>query len=252
MSGMNDDLIPPQEILDLTCDGTPRAEYPAYGENFVSIWLVDRAKLRPCERVLEIGSGNGNKARALTTYLNEHGSYRGLDIIPAGIEWCQQRYRHHPNFQFQLADIYNDKYNPKGKIDDVGYTLPFSSDEFDLVFLCSVFTHMLEEGIARYVSEVARVLKTGGRCFASFFLLNADTVHWMSNGSPVFKFAHRRKHAMLINRKIRSEVVAMDEEWVRRAFLKARLRITDVTYGYWCGASDLTGSLQDSIIAIKM
>jgi len=38
--------------------------------------------LQPDQQVLDIGSGIGRIARALTTYLSKDGQYRGFDVIP--------------------------------------------------------------------------------------------------------------------------------------------------------------------------
>jgi|HubBroStandDraft_6_1064221.scaffolds.fasta_scaffold14279_2 SAM-dependent methyltransferase len=249
----DDDLVPSQELLDLTSDGTPRKQYKIYGDNFVHPYLVGRGQLRPGERVLEIGSGNGQKARALAAYLNEDSSYEGIEIMPAAVEWCQRSYRRFPNFRFQHADILNDMYNPRGKMQDFEYSLPFTANEFDFVFLCSVFTHMLKGGIARYIGEIGRVLKPGGRCLASFFLLNPDSLHWMTTRTPPVDFPHRHDDGCrLHNREIVSDAVAVDEVWVRERFLATDLRVTEVTYGHWSGCRDLIGGLQDMILAIKM
>ena len=249
----DDDLVPPQEILSLTWDGTPRDEYKAFGDNFLRPHLIERGRLRPDERVLEIGSGNGQKARALAAYLNEAGSYEGIEIMPAAVDWCQRSYRRFPNFRFQRADVLNDMYNPEGVARDFEYSFPFATNEFDLVFLCSVFTHMLKEGIARYISEVGRVLKPGGRCVASFFLLNPDSLHWMSTGTPPLDFPYEHgEGCRLRNLKMVSDAVAVDEAWVRERFLAEALRVAEVTYGHWSGGRDLIGGMQDAIVAVKM
>jgi SAM-dependent methyltransferase len=247
-----DYLVPPAEVLAATSDGTPREQYKAYGDGFLHPYLIGRARLRKDERVLEVGSGNGQKARALVTYLDATGSYEGIDIIPAGVEWCQEHYRCFKNFQFKLADIYNDMYNPQGTARDFQYSFPFPDNEFDLVFLASVFTHMLNAGISKYISEIARVLKPGGRCLSSYFLLNPDSLYWMESGRAVINLPHVVGGNRVRNEEMPSDAVGVDEAWVREHFLKAQLRVTEVTYGHWCGGRDLIGALQDVIIAIKM
>ncbi len=69
------DLVPPVELL---FDGSRSAEeFKANGEGFVRAMLVQYARLRRNERVLDIGCGNGQKARALTEYLDLLGGMRG-------------------------------------------------------------------------------------------------------------------------------------------------------------------------------
>ena len=108
------------------------------------------------------------------------------------------------------------------------------------------------DGIFRYVSEIARVLKTGGRCFASCFLLNPDSLHWMEFGNPKLRFTNVFDGYRLHSLESPSHAVAIDEKLLRECFLRAGLRVSEVTYGDWCGGRELIGGLQDTIIAVKM
>ena len=112
------------------------------------------------------------------------------------IEWCQRvitpRY---PNFHFRFSDIHNSFYNPRGRFRDFEYRFPYADESFDFVILSSVFTHMLSKGVAHYVSEVSRVLASGGRCFSTWFLLNPESVTRME-----------KKQATVIRN-------AVDREW---------------------------------------
>ena len=117
------DLLPPVELL---FDGSSTIqEFISVGDGFTREYLLHRAHLQPNERVLDLGSGNGQKARVLATYLDSRGSYEGLDIVRAGIEWCQLAYPHLPNFRFILADdLHSTHYNPKGRVRAENYRLP--------------------------------------------------------------------------------------------------------------------------------
>src|SRR3954452_23014549 len=68
-------------------------------------------------------------------------------------------------------------------------TRQYRNDE-TLVFLCSVFTHMMPNEAANYIGEIARVLKPGGRCVVTYFLLNHENMTRMARGEAVFNFAH--------------------------------------------------------------
>jgi cyclopropane fatty-acyl-phospholipid synthase-like methyltransferase len=71
-----DTLIPPVEML---FEGTRTQEqFKRAGENFLREFVIRRARLQPNQRVLDIGSGIGAKARPLTAYLNFQGGYDDL------------------------------------------------------------------------------------------------------------------------------------------------------------------------------
>jgi SAM-dependent methyltransferase len=130
-----DDLIPPQELM---FDGTNTVEdFNSVGEGFTWALLIGRGRLQANERVLDVGSVIGQKARVLTKYLTS-GSYEGLDIVAKGIDWCREHYKRYPNFRLQLADLYSSHYNPKGRFKDTEYRLPYPYPDarFDMVWWC--------------------------------------------------------------------------------------------------------------------
>jgi SAM-dependent methyltransferase len=119
--------------------------------------LVEVAALTPSSKVLDIDSGFGRLAVGLIPYLDQNGSYDGLDIVPAGIDWCK---------------------------------FPFDAETFDLVTLTSVFTHMLPAEVDNYLAEIARVLKPNGRCYATYLLLTAESRPLMSSKDSIMDFKY--------------------------------------------------------------
>jgi SAM-dependent methyltransferase len=244
-----DPLVPPAEML---FDGTTTVEqFKQLGTDFVQIILAGRAGLRPHHRVLDLGSGNGQKARALTTFLNRQGSYEGLDVVAAGVEWCTERYARFPNFRFRHADVYSSHYNPKSTTPDTEYRLPYNDGEFDMVFLTSVFTHMLPDGIDNYINQISRVLKSGGRCVATFFLLNPESNARIINGSSAIRFMEVPGGFRVMDPQNPSQAVAVPEERVRGSLTAAGLRVAEITFGTWSGGPDLLAAYQDLVIAVK-
>jgi len=63
------------------------AHYRAVGERFFDIF-VRYGRIKPTDRVLDVGCGSGRMAAPLTRYLTT-GSYEGFDISPDAIRWCQ-------------------------------------------------------------------------------------------------------------------------------------------------------------------
>ncbi len=123
------------------------------------------ANFHPDGKVLEIGCGMGRFSVALTKYLDSNGKYFGFDIVPDQIEYCRKNInKRYPNFEFSIVDIYNKLYNKNGKYKASDFKFPFNDNTFDLIFLHSVFSHILWEDIQNYLKEIARMLKPGGYC----------------------------------------------------------------------------------------
>lgn len=147
--------------------------------------------------------------------------------------------------------MYSSHYNPKSTTPDTDYRLPYDDGEFDMVFLTSVFTHMLPDGIHNYISQISRVLKPGGRCVATFFLLNPDSTGRIINGSSAIRFLEVPGGFRVMDRQNPSQAVAVPEDLVRNSFTTAGLRVAEITFGTWSGGPDLLAAYQDLVIAVK-
>ena len=88
---------------------------------------------------------------------------------PEAIEWCQREVTsRYPNFRFTHVDVFNAAYNPSGALRASEFSFPYRAEQFDLVFLYSVFTHLLPEALEHYLSEIGRVNYNERRQAASF------------------------------------------------------------------------------------
>jgi SAM-dependent methyltransferase len=226
-----------------------RGDFIADGRAFLET-LVQFTGLTPGGQVLDIGSGQGRMALPLTGFLSAEGRYTGLEIVKSGVDWCEQAYVAHENFTFHHADVFNSYYNPGGQYQSSDYPFPFPDDEFDVIFLASVFTHMRPADIAHYLKEISRCLKPGGRCLASFFLLGEDSRAAISCGESavVFRFPVD-EHSLSATEIDPENAIAIDEGFIRLAYEKNGLKIEgEVHRGTW--ATDLPAlSLQDMVIA---
>ena len=226
-------------------------EFKTNGEEFFR-YYTKLCDLKPYERMLDVGSGIGRKTFLLTDYLNQDGSYEGLDIVKAGIDWCTERItRGYPRFKFQLIDVYNQHYNPTGRYKASEYTFPFADESFDFVVLCSVFTHMLAEDVEHYLCEVARVLKRGGRCLISFFLLNESSLTLMRSNKGTINLNINLGSCWVADASDPEAVTGYEEDFVRAAYDRYNLEIKEpIHYGAWCGREKFL-SYQDLIFAFK-
>jgi SAM-dependent methyltransferase len=238
-----DPLIPPAW---LHCVGD--SDFYECGEEFFR-YFIDIAGLKPHERVLDVGCGTGRMARPLTGYLTS-GSYEGIDIVSAAIEWCQRAYQRLPNFHFHFTDIYNQAYNPAGSLRAAAYKFPFADASFDFVYLTSVFTHMLPADMENYLCEVTRVLKPGGRCLITYFLLTADSLKLMSQNGSSIDFKGALPGCRVKDTEEPEAAVAYEQDRVFQLYDKNGLVISDpIHYGTWSGFSDGL-SYQDIIVAV--
>ncbi|MGI8739842.1 MAG: class I SAM-dependent methyltransferase [Gammaproteobacteria bacterium] len=245
----------PKEFSKLGGAGKGR---DAVGKNWFRILTAELGGLKPHERALDAGCGLGRMAVPLMAYLREPGSYDGFDISPEGIAWCQQHITgRQPNFRFQVADIRNTQYNPKGNQKASEYRFPYQDQSFDLVFMASVCTHLMPDEIRQYLSETSRVLNTGGRCVISYFLLNEASLKRIKAGKlnpPQRSFSHDYGTYRVQNQQVPEAAIAHDEASVRELYNRYGLSITEpIHYGGWAARKSALGvnHNQDLVLAIK-
>jgi ubiquinone/menaquinone biosynthesis C-methylase UbiE len=243
-----DELTPPKRIF-LSYRDFKR--FKKVGEEFLQ-YFIESGGLKPHERILDVGSGVGRMAIPLTKYLDERGRYEGFDPVADEIKWCKKKISSKfPNFHFQSVDIYNKTYNPKGRWKASEFKFPYENEFFDFAFLASVFTHMLPQDMENYFREVARVLKRGGRCLITFFLLNKESLQLINARKSILDFKYEFGEFRTTNPDKPEDAVCYDETFICGLYQKYGLRIKfPIHYGSWCGRRDFLSS-QDIIVAIK-
>jgi SAM-dependent methyltransferase len=111
------------------------------------------------KRVLEASCGHGGGASYLARTCKP-ASYTGLDLNPAGIEFCQKRHQL-PGLDFVHGDAQN---------------LPFADESFDAVL--NVEASHLYPDFPRFLAEAARVLRPGGHLLYADFRRRRDIGEW--------------------------------------------------------------------------
>ena len=239
-------LVPPSALI--TVGG---GDFVEMGNQFLG-YFREIGGLDPDDRVLDVGCGIGRMAVPLTRYLSNAGSYEGFDVVPHGIAWCQRRITpRFPNFRFRSVSVRNDDYNPNGSIRAATFEFPYPDASFDFVLLTSVFTHMTPDGVENYLREIARVLRPGGRCFSTWFLLNDESRALLARGKAALDFRHALGDCLTTNSAIPEEAIAFDEARIRARFGSLKMTVDEpIRYGHWSGRAQFL-SYQDICVARK-
>lgn len=226
----------------------PGTQYREAGARYLQLF-IELAGLEPDHAVLEPGCGTGRMAEPLTGYLSAAGSYDGFDVMPEVIDTCVKDIgADNPNFRFRHVDVFNSVYNREGRLDPESFPFPYPDSSFDLVFLTSVFTHMLPPEVRHYLSEIRRVLRPSGRCLMTFFLLDAESIGAVADGRTKRKFAHEGDGYRFDVRGRPEAAVAYREEDARSFIEGAGLTLDGpIRHGRWRGRAHAAAG-QDVVV----
>jgi len=121
--------------------------------------IVERASLISGERILDVGCGTGSLALAAKACVGVSGSVCGVDASTEMIERARHKARRGKlKVDFQIATV---------------EALPFPDRSFDVVFSTLMLHHLPRLVRRRCASEVARVLRPGGRILVADFQIPA-------------------------------------------------------------------------------
>jgi ubiquinone/menaquinone biosynthesis C-methylase UbiE len=218
------EIVPPKGMIF-----TGSGDFLDSGKRYVQIF-EKYGGLQPNHNVLDIGSGIGRMAIPLMSFLDKTARYEGFDVMKMGVEWCQNNITTLcPNFNFKHVSLKNDLYTNDGN-EAENFAFPYENNTFDFCFLTSVFTHMTDKQVENYLQEIQRVLKPGGRCLATFFILNEIAKH---DSNPEFLFPYDYEHYRLMDDKVKSANVAYEQSYLQAFANKINLKIKAFHFGFW-------------------
>jgi ubiquinone/menaquinone biosynthesis C-methylase UbiE len=229
ISHKRDDITPPKGKIFIG-----PGDFLKIGEKLKNDFVI-YGGLQPHHYVLDIGCGIGRIAIPLTKYLNSNSKYEGIDIVKEGIDWCQKKINpKYPNFNFTHIDLQNDLYNLETQNKASEFKFHFSDSSFDFIILTSVFTHMQEADVINYLGEISRLLKKGGKCFVTFFIIDEHAKSFLNSSSKPF-FPFEFDHYYLHNEKVKDANIAYKSDFIFPLISSKGLETKFHHKGWWCG-----------------
>lgn len=250
ISGKRHKYVPPRGLI-YTGSAVNAQLYLNQG-NFQVELLKNHINLLADDHVLDIGSGVGRTAIALTNYLNNKGRYHGFDVVKKGVDWCNNGIgKDYPNFNFKYVPLFNDLYN-ESSLRATNFKFPYEPNTFDKVFSFSLFTHMQKSETQNYFVEIKKVLKPGGLCLSTFFLYNDFDEELISRRED-FNFPFKRNGYRLMNEKVKAGNVAFHKDKIKEMLESANLECVEMIDGYWRDGvvNDYQKEYQDIVIFKK-
>ena len=133
--------------------------------------LVNKCAVTSSSRVLDVGCGMGRLPIGILSLMENPPRYFGVDVDFASVDWCRRHVGHgRANFRFDHINVLNERYNPKGTHLGKDFRLPYEDCSLDLIYLYSVFSHMMPEDVQAYLREFRRLLVPTGQVFLTAFV----------------------------------------------------------------------------------
>lgn len=201
----------------------------------MQLGLLQHFGLEPLHVLMEIGCGVGRLTYKLTDYISASGRYCGFDLRSDAITWLRDNYGSAlKNFEFELLDVYNKRYNPNGTMKPQAVRFPYKDQTFDMACAFSVFTHMRARDIETYLRETQRVLKPKGRLLATFFAMEPGD-RAPRYGTKPFRRLWPRLDTWTLDRRTPEAAIGFSTARIDRLVSRAGLHVLSKTRGYWHG-----------------
>lgn len=250
-----DPLVPPRGI-NPNIGFTPRRA--AYAREFIASgnrtaeMLVTYAGLQSSQSVLDIGSGIGRVARALTAILAPPGEYHGFDVDPKAVAWCRRAYRPCTNFTFSYAPVGYVNVKGRAPIGAEAYVFPYPDAGFDVAFSVSVYTHLSRAVIDHYLAETSRVLRPGGVCVNTFFVIDEQAAAAMRSGRADRSYVERAGGEYLCDAANPNLGIGLTPDVISAMHERHGLSVVSpVRFGTWSGRVVESFVYQDVVVARK-
>jgi len=130
---------------------------------------------------VDIGCGWGRITYSLLD-LDFAGHYFGFDVIKNRVEFLQKAFAANSRFRFSWLDVNNDRYHKTSSKKKFNARDEIQSPA-DTIIALSVFTHMYEDDIRHYLTELRKIVADDGCLIFTAFILTPQSIEATAKGS---------------------------------------------------------------------
>jgi predicted SAM-dependent methyltransferase len=121
-----------------------------------------------------------------------------------------------------------------------------------LIYLTSVFTHMQGAEVRHYLDEISRVLRPGGKCLTTCFLLNEEAEALIREGKSTQNLVYPLDDCFTIHREVPEATIGFKEGQFLSWLVERGFTLSHKCYGSWCGRPRLPEFYyQDILVYMK-
>jgi SAM-dependent methyltransferase len=157
--------VPPEELRWRATGSRDTEGFLASGSAGIDFFEKEalarqRKSLKDFNSILDFGCGCGRLIRSLRPLCDPWASLYGTDIDQAAITWCKDN----------IADA-------SFSMNGANPPLRFEDKSMDLIYACSVFTHLDAEDQFHWLAEMQRIMKPDGYLLLTFrYRYNIDQI----------------------------------------------------------------------------
>ena len=154
-------------------------------------------------------------------------------IAAEHFDWARRELGLDSRFRFQTFSLRSSHYNAEGSVRPEEFVFPWPENAFTLSFAVSIFTHLSGPATRNYLAEIARTLQPGGRLFATFYVLDEQSMQLVADSKTHPPFSVTTDDGMIGDAASPEAAVAFHAQWLADALLSAGLTFDAFYPGRW-------------------
>jgi SAM-dependent methyltransferase len=150
-----------------------KTQEEAYNKAFDQLSSIEHIK--SCNKILDIGCGPGRLALGLINNNASIEKYVGVDVNKTAVDWCSSNLTTlNGNYEFFYLNKYNARYASSNSTENSSYfDIDAFKNKYDLVYLYSVFSHLVPDDLIEYLNVFKNLLEPNGVVYTTIFVGNA-------------------------------------------------------------------------------